>query len=109
MVPFEQIWSVLYNHGASQKQQEGTQRFWCTLTPEQQQRAFTTITTKLREGKFVWYDPIRALKEALRQGRTEKQQILSYAEYYAKYGTTEEKDGWKMANPTGEKVVYVRN
>ena len=35
-------------------------------------------------------------------------QTMSYAEYYAKYGTTEERDGWKMQNPTGNKVIYVK-
>ena len=40
--------------------------------------------------------------------RLPKRQTLSYAEYYAKYGTTEEKEGWKMANPTGQKVIYVK-
>ena len=35
-------------------------------------------------------------------------QTMSYAQYYAKYGTTEERDGWKMANPTGQKVIYVK-
>ena len=33
---------------------------------------------------------------------------MSYADYYAKYGTTEERDGWKMVNPTGNKVIYVK-
>ena len=36
-------------------------------------------------------------------------QELSFAEYYAKYGTTEEMDGWKMENPTGRQVIYVKN
>ena len=38
-----------------------------------------------------------------------KQQVLSYAAYYAKYGTTEPRDGWKMANPTGQQVIYIKN
>ena len=40
--------------------------------------------------------------------RVRKPQIMSYSDYYAKYGTTEERDGWKMANPTGIKVIYVK-
>ena len=40
--------------------------------------------------------------------REPRLQTLSYADYYARYGTTEEKDGWKMANPTGQKVIYVK-
>ena len=44
----------------------------------------------------------------LQDFRAPKQQVLSYADYYAKFGTTEERDGWKMANPTGNKVIYVK-
>ena len=33
---------------------------------------------------------------------------LSFNEYYARYGTTEPKDGWQMANPTGNKVIYIK-
>ena len=106
MVTFEEIWRVLYEHGASSRKEEGTRRYWETLSPEQQERAFTTISSKLKEGKFVQYDPIRAIKENTPKARNQQQ--LSYAEYYAKYGTTEEQDGWKMANPTGQKVIYVK-
>ena len=107
MIIFEQIWQALYDNGASSKQEEGTRRFWATLTAEQQERAFTTIARKLKDGKFVWYDPIRAIKEALRPMRHDKRQ-LTFAEYYARYGTTEPRDGWKMENPTGRKVIYVK-
>ena len=37
-----------------------------------------------------------------------RRQVMSYADYYAKFGTTEERDGWKMENPTGNKVIYVK-
>lgn len=64
-----QMWQKLYDNGASSKQQEGTRRFWLTLTEDEQQMVFTTISKKLDEGKFVWYDPIRAIKENLRRKR----------------------------------------
>ena len=108
MVTFEEIWRVLYEHGASSRKEEGTRRYWETLSPEQQERAFTTISSKLKEGKFVQYDPIRAIKEALRSYRKEKEQ-LTFAEYYARFGTTEEQGGWHMENPTGQQVIYVKN
>ena len=37
-----------------------------------------------------------------------RRQVMSYADYYAKFGTTEERDGWHMVNPTGNKVIYVK-
>ena len=38
-----------------------------------------------------------------------QQMQMSYKDYYAKYGTTEPRDGWQMANPTGNQVIYVKN
>ena len=35
-------------------------------------------------------------------------QTLSFNEYYIQYGTTEESDGWKMTNPTGNQIMYVK-
>ena len=41
--------------------------------------------------------------------QVKRRQTLTYQQYYAKYGTTEERDGWKMENPTGNKVIYIKN
>jgi hypothetical protein len=103
---FEELWAMLYEHGASAKKEDGTRRFWNTLTADEQIHVFTTITTKLKEGKFVQFDPIRAIKE--NRPRKSLPQQLSFNEYYARYGTTEERDGWKMTNPTGNQVIYVK-
>ena len=66
---FEKLWAMLYEHGASEKKKEGTQRYWATLTSDQQQQVFTAIRRKLEEGRFVQYDPIRAIKENIRNHR----------------------------------------
>ena len=60
----------------------------------------------VEQGKFVHYDPLRAMEENARPPRL---QTLSYADYYARYHTTAPRDGWQMANPTGQKVIYVKN
>ena len=41
--------------------------------------------------------------------RQPSRQTLSFADYYAKFGTTEEQGGWHMENPTGQQVIYVKN
>ena len=33
---------------------------------------------------------------------------MSFNDYYIKYGTTEDTDGWHKVNPTGQKVFYVK-
>ena len=93
---FNQLWAILYDHGASAKKEEGTRRYWATLTPQEQRQVFTTISTKIKEDKFVQYDPIRAIKENLRRVRS---MALSFDAYYDKFHTTEEREGWKMVKP----------
>ena len=34
---------------------------------------------------------------------------MSFNDYYIKYGTTEDTDGWHKVNPTGQQVIYIKN
>lgn len=63
---FEIVWQSLVENGSSKKNREATRRFWDTLTPAQQHTVFVSITRKVKEGKFVQYDPIRAIRENCR-------------------------------------------
>ena len=67
---FEATWKALYENGSSQRNKDATKRYWDTLTVEQQHQAFVRITQKAREGKFLQYDPIRAIKENIRKYQT---------------------------------------
>ena len=40
--------------------------------------------------------------------QVKRQQVLSFEDYYKRYHTTLETNGWKMENPTGNKVIYVK-
>ena len=66
---------------------------------------YQAIKEKKERKEFVDFNPLFAIK---RTYRAPKPQIMSFNDYYAKYGTTEERDGWKMTNPTGNKVIYVK-
>ena len=81
-------------------------RLWETFDAQQQQQIYETIRNKLQAGKFVHYDPLKAIGDNKPQGP--KTEILSFNEYYTKFGTTEEKDGWKMVKPqkAGDPPVY---
>ena len=105
MFTFNDLWELLHDHGATDKKKGDCARLWDSLTALQQQQLVTIIRSKLQQDKFVHYDPLRAMRENIRQAR---KLVLSYAEYYAKYGTTLERDGWKMENPTGQRVIYVK-
>ena len=103
---FDDLWQLLRAHGSSAKRETECAALWSTYPLETQQRIYNTIRTKLEQKKFVHYDPLRAMEE---NARLPRQQTLSYADYYARYHTTEPRDGWQMVNPTGNKVIYIKN
>ena len=95
---FETVWQALVEHGSSRKNEEAVRRFWNTLTPKQQDLAYKNIPRKVKEGKFVQYDPIRAIKENSRKyllpeptnynGRSLKPGVqYVIAKYNDEYGT----------------------
>ena len=63
---FETVWQALVENGSSKRNHDATERFWNTLTPRQQSAVHRSIPQKVKEGKFVQYDPIRAIKENAR-------------------------------------------
>ena len=64
---FNIIWAALVENGSSPRNMEATRSYWITLDEAQQQQLITIITLKLQQGRFIHYDPIRALKENLRR------------------------------------------
>ena len=105
MNDFQDLWQLFRLHGSSNKREEECARLWNSYAPTLRQQLYDVIRVKLEQDKFVHYDPLRAMQE---NAQAIIHRTLSYNEYYKRYGTTEEKDGWKMANPTGRSVIYVR-
>lgn len=66
---FETVWQALVDNGSSKRNHDATERFWNTLSPKQQEFAYKNIPRKVKEGRFVQYDPIRAIKENIRSHR----------------------------------------
>lgn len=60
---FEIVWQALVENGTSKRNHDATERFWNTLSQKQKDLVFKNIPRKVKEGKFVQYDPIRAIKE----------------------------------------------
>ena len=97
MDEFEATWQALYENGSSGKNRDATKRFWDSLTPAQQHTAFVSIPRKAKEGKFIQYDPIRAIKENIRayqaiepvnyNGRALPNEPVVIARYNGKWGT----------------------
>ena len=69
MYSFDSFWQMLYNHGASLYHRHDCFALWGTLAPARQQQLYDAISVKLREGRFVDYNPLRAMHDNLRQSR----------------------------------------
>ena len=105
MKTFNDIWQLLSPKVEYANRMKACYELWISLTENQQDTIFDAISEKLAKGKFVDYNPLFAIKNHCRQ----RSQTLSFNDYYNRYGTTEERDGWKMTNPTGNCVIYVKS
>ena len=108
MDSFEWIWQLLAPQGEFCRRMGACRRLWDSFDLEKQRAIYRTIRDKLAAGEFVSENPYYAIYDNAYPPR-KRQRVMSYADYYAKYGTTEERDGWKMANPTGQQVIYIKN
>ena len=107
MRSFEEIWALLKPEGEYKRRRGACVRLWQGYEPGRQEAIYARIEGKLARGEFVNENPYFAIEDNAKEIKKRKL-VMSYADYYAKYGTTEERDGWKMANPTGNKVIYVK-
>ena len=106
MTSFDFLWQLLETHGVVPTHKGEAFDLWNTLSLDVQRAIYRCIRDKIQKGKFVHFNPVLAIKENM--PRMKKIQTLSYAAYYERFGTTEEQGGWKMENPTGQKVIYVK-
>lgn len=77
------------------------QRLWDQSSPAKQSAIIAWLK---QHGRYKGRNPYFFILDFKPQ-----QMQMSYADYYAKFGTTEEQGGWKMENPTGNQVIYVKN
>lgn len=96
--------------------------FWDLFNPDEtfyNRRTVTWIewqkrTEKTRKAIIEWLQHNKPTQGRnpyffVQDFREPRQQTLSFRDYYARYGTTEPRDGWIMQNPTGQQVIYVKN
>ena len=99
---FEQYWTLIGGDVNFANRKEAARTAWDNH-PEKHEAILKWLQV---HGRYPGRNPYFFILDFQSRGR---QQILSFNDYYARYGTTEERDGWKMANPTGNKVIYIKN
>ena len=98
---FEQYWTLIGGDVNFSDRKTAAERAWSLCPPDKQEAIIRWLQT---HGRYPGRNPYFFILDF----QLKKQQILSYADYYARFGTTEEQGGWKMENPTGQKVIYVK-
>ena len=105
MYSFDELWTLLQPKRDYDQLKGKCRTLWNSFSPDKQQVIYLRIEQKKNRKEFVDYNPLWAIEKNIKAPR---RQVLSMADYYAKYGTTSETDGWHMENPTGNQVIYVR-
>ena len=106
---FFSIWTLLHPQGEYKRRRRGCERLWAGYDEATRQHVYDTINEAQQQGLWINPNPYFAIEDiVLKKQNKPRTQTLSYADYYARYHTTEPRDGWQMANPTGNKVIYVK-
>ena len=101
MMDFNDYWTLIGGETNFSNRKAAAERVWNLCAPEKQQAIILWLRT---HGRYPGRNPYFFILDF----QVKRQQTMSYQLYYAKYGTTEERDGWHMANPTGNRVIYVK-
>ena len=100
MNEFEDFWDLYHPEPQYSNRRAATQLEWDKCSAAKRQAILDWLQKKRPpQGRNPYF---------FVQDFTVRKQILSYEQYYERYKTTEERDGWRMVNPTGNKVIYVK-
>ena len=106
---FEDFWPLVENHGSvAGYYKSECEALWATYSPEEQQAIYDSIEKKLSSPRgFVHYVPVKAIRD--NAPKAPKIQTISADEYYRRYGTQANLDGWvRTFLPDQHKTIYVK-
>ena len=106
---FEDFWKMHDPSPEYQHMYNYCEKIWNALPEDKQQLIYDNVSYKKDNHLFVDYNPYYAIQKNGNPRRTRRQQ-MSYNEYYIKYGTTEEVDGWtRVFLPDKQTTIYVKS
>ena len=104
---FVHICKLLTDHGIVPDEIHDAEEEWNKYSLDQQRAIYRAIRDKIRAGKFVNYHPVLAIRE--NAPKAPRILVISAAEYYRKYGTQANQDGWvRKFLPDQHKTIYVK-
>ena len=107
MSSFDFLWQLLQGHGVIPNRREKAAELWNKYSLEQQRHIYRSIRDLLRQGKFVNYDPVIAILN--NEPKKPRRQIISADEYYRRYNTQSNRDGWiRVHLKDQQKTIYVK-
>ena len=106
MTSFDYLWELLEPKKEYEPVRNRCLQLWETFTLDKQRNIYRTIRDRKKEHLFVDYNPLLAIE---RFSETPQKQTLSFYDYYTKFGTTEEQNGWRRVFlPDQQKTIYVK-
>ena len=104
---FVHICKLLTDHGIVPDEIHDAEEEWNKYSLDQQRAIYRAIRDKIRAGKFVNYHPVLAIRE--NAPKAPRIIVISAADYYRKYGTQANQDGWvRRFLPDQHKTIYVK-
>ena len=107
---FEDIWRLLNPQGEYKRREGACRRLWQGYDEALQQAIYETLSEATRQGP-IKPNPYYAIEDTALaiQNNGSRRQEISFNDYYKKYGTTEEINGWKRVfKPEERTTVYVK-
>ena len=100
---FEQYWLLIGGDVNFHDRKTATETLW----QQHPEKHSAIIDWLQKHGRYPCRNPYFFILDW--QVRQQQPQILSFDDYYKRYGTTEEKDGWtKKFLPEERKTIYVK-
>ena len=107
MSTFVHIWALLEPKLEYTNLMNKCKSLWDSFSLEEQRIIYRTIRKKKSEKIFVDYNPLLAIRHNIPKKPTYR--ILSFNDYYTRFGTTEEQGGWKkIYQPEQQKTIYIK-
>ena len=101
MIEFEEFWDLYQPEWQFNNRHAATELLWNKCSAEKQQAIIAWLQDhRPPQGRNPYF---------FVQDFKVQRQSLSFDEYYKRFGTTEERDGWKRTfQPEQQKTIYVK-